>query len=236
MDEIYAICCTYNRHSLLERAVSLFLQQDYKGPHKLLIYNNSTIDQNLDREYDNIVLINNNISYTTGKPYDNVGDIFKDALSHVPFDDARVITFWDDDDIFLPNHLSEGMKGYIEALEMGKRAYKPLNTYFRYANEPQKLSQNLCEPSIFVNTDFVRKHGFISHSAAYHHGWINPLIKEDLLYTKRDREPTFIYDWSTEASAFKISGDGENPENFSRHKQHSGDIGDQIITPYNYII
>lgn len=211
----------------------MFLQQDYEGDHKLLIYNNSPYKLKLDKEYPNVGLVNNHISLMDGRPYYNTGDIFRDALNLIPRD-VEMIQFWDDDDIFLSNHISEGVKGYLEASMKSQLAYKPKNGYFRYMNNPQVLTSNVMEPSIFVNMDFVRMHGFKKHSSDYHSGWTDPLFKENRIFIKEDGAVTFIYDWSMEAAAFKISGAGDNPDNFINHKQGSSDIGDGIITPYIY--
>lgn len=231
--KIYSICCTYNRHRLLERSVGCFLAQDYEDKH-LLIYNNSPEKLRMDRNYKNIWLINNHISTKTGRPYENTGDIFSDALWCIP-SDVDIIHFWDDDDEYLPSHISEGVKGMQEAIEMGKKAYKPKYSYFRYQKEPQRLADNLMEPSIFVLKEWVEAYGFSEHSSAYHSPWTSALFKHKKIHVKEKGEPTFIYDWSDEAQAFKISGAGHNPDNFQNHKENSKDVGDGIITPINYV-
>lgn len=228
--KIYSICCTYNRHKLLERSVGCFLKQDYKREHKLLIYNNSQHKLRMDEEYENIILFNNYIDLKTSRPYSNTGAIFRDALSCVPMS-VDVVQWWDDDDLFKPKHISEGMKGMQEAIEMGKKAYKPKYSLHRYGKEPERLVDNLMEPSIFVLRNWVDSYGFSTHSSAYHSNWTNPLFRQKEIYVKEDGEPTFVYDWSNEAKAFKISGDGNNKDNFSNHKKNSTDVGDGIIKP-----
>src|SRR6267378_4488725 len=101
---VTAILATCGRHTLLERSVGMFLEQDYKGDHTLLIFNNSDvpirlIDENRNFkeqsgiEEMNIVvnhisdnkhirLVNQPYSITGGvrSPYTNLGSIYENSL------------------------------------------------------------------------------------------------------------------------------------------------------------
>jgi len=109
--KVTAIMATFGRHRCSERSLSLFLDQDYNNKH-LLCYQNSQIQQVLDSCIDTLIvtLINNHIDNQTNLPYTSLGAIYNDAIKYIPAD-SDIITFWDDDDLFLEDHLSEGALG-----------------------------------------------------------------------------------------------------------------------------
>lgn len=228
--KVCAITATCGRHTCIERSVRLFLDQDYKDK-MMLIFNNSTIPQILDNTVpDNVKLINCSFNAETGNPYNNLGEIYRDAVKFVP-SDCNVVTFWDDDDIFLSNHLSEGIKGYKEARELGKLAYKPRKSYYKYMTDKTQLVSNTMEPSVFVQKDHILKYGFSNTTTEQHLQWYVPLGKDDLIYIKEEGIPTMIYNWSDNFPTFKTSGDSTNKENFNNYRNFSQDHGDMIITP-----
>src|SRR5581483_8100631 len=149
--KVTAILATCGRHTLLERSVGMYIQQDYTGESALLIYNNSNISLNLDPNLSlppgkEIFLFNMHLDSKTGERYNNLGSIYNDVLQYVP-EDTEIIYHNDDDDLFLPNHISEGVKGFKRG---SKLAYKPAKSYFRHAGGVT-LMANTLEPSIFVD-------------------------------------------------------------------------------------
>lgn len=225
--KVCILTATKRRHKQLERVVRFMLNQTYDNwVH--LIYNNAeeplVLDTSLPKE--KFILINNNISSRTGKKYENLGDIYTDALKYVP-EDVDVITFGDDDDIFFPNHLEEGIKGLQKG---GKTAYKPQKSWFRYLKD-LSLAENTLEPSIFVKLDWVRKYGFSPETTAQHLQWVSPLVYEGEIFVDPEGKSTYLCDWSQEISTFKTSGDPENPNNFTNYEHYSRDNGDGIISP-----
>lgn len=231
---ITACCCTFNRHALLERVVRFYLDQEYSGESTLLIYNNSPAKLEMFLqdvpENKHIILINNHLDLQTGQLYTNVGDIFRDALTFVP-KETDILTFYDDDDVYLPNHLEEGAKGMKRAIEEGKLAYKPYFSYFFYYGKIQ-LANNNMEPSIFVDYDYVRKTGFNTTPVSYHQKWLIPLQEQGKILEDKKGVPTLIYDWGSGMGAFKMSGGGDTDVNFHNHKRSSVDVGDGLISPW----
>jgi glycosyltransferase involved in cell wall biosynthesis len=225
--DVLAITCFYGRKKKVERVINCFLQQDYPAK-KLLLYNNSPYPVSLSFKDDRIFLVNNHIDLETGKPYTSTGAIFRDAVSLAPA--ANIITFMDSDDLFLPNHLSEGVKGMIEATHQKKLAYKPLYSIHHYGDEI-KMSANNNEPSIFVRSTYVKQEGFHPLPCSYHQKWLDKLIHNNKILVKPNGLPTFIYDWSSEHGDFKISGLADDPTNFRKHRQYEKDFGDYILTP-----
>lgn len=226
--KVVLVTATKNRHNQLERVVRFALNQTSDNWIHL-IYNNSSellkLDENLPK--NKFILINNSISLKTGKPYKTLGEIYTDALKCVP-EDCDVINFMDDDDIFLPNHVEEGIKGLEKH---GVKAYKPLKSWFKYLQNKIELVSNTLEPSIFVKTSSIKEHGFSDETTAQHLKWLNPLVSESQIFADPNGIPTYICDWSQEISTFKTSGDPNNPNNFLNYEMWSQDKGDGIITP-----
>jgi len=233
---ITAIVATCGRHTLLERSVRYFLNQAVNPEHDvcMLIYNNSNVSQTLDNWWQNenpngnliIKLVNDNLDSATGKQYTSLGSIYNDALKHVDAD-TELITHWDDDDTFLPNHIQSGIEGYERALGMGKLAYKPEKSYYRHSGGVELMGNNL-EPSIFVNAQHLRLYGYSTTTTDQHLQWLNPLMQENKLYVDPNGEPTLIYDWNNDVPTWKTSGASDN---FGNYRNFSKDHGDLVITP-----
>lgn len=218
---------TCGRHRCSERSLSLFLDQDYENKH-LLIYQNSEIQQSLDQCVDPsmVTLINNNIDSKTKISYASLGAIYNDAIKHIP-EDTDVITFWDDDDLFLEDHLKEGVMGLLRG---GKLAYKPAFSYFRSTTGLDK-AQNTFEPSIFVKADHIRKTGFSNTTTDQHLQWLDPLLKTDEIFIDTHGKPTLIYNWGDSFETYKTSANVSNPDHFNEYRFKSLDHGDFIISP-----
>lgn len=229
------VTCFYARSAKVERILRFFLDQDYKGTLTLLLYNNAPYPQSvlLNEELPEnkkIKGVHNYLDLQTGGQYTSTGDIFRDALTFVP-ENTDVITFFDSDDVFLPNHTTEGVKGMIRAHHLLKRAYKPSHSYFLWAKECQ-LARNTMEPSVFVDYQHVKTEGFKATSATYHDGWLHKLREENLLLDDPNGAPTLCYDWSEGHNTFKISGSGsDGPENLKNHREKEEDFGNGALIP-----
>ena len=231
---VYCITATCGRKTLLERAVACFIAQTYDGPHTLLIFNNSEVPQKLSfatEEPKRVVLINNHIDNETHKPYTSLGAIYRDALSDVP-SEADIIIHWDDDDLYLPNHISEGVKGLLKAKSIDRKykAYKPQYSWYRHALGVELMSNNL-EPSIFVEASFLKRKGYLLTTTDQHYGWYKPLLEEQGLYVDPKGFPSLVYNWRDTIPTFKTSGNAGDPNNFANYRNFSRDHGDHIITP-----
>jgi len=224
------VCCitaTKNRHFCIERSLGFFLEQTYTNSVQL-IYNNSCIAQRLNANVsgDRVILINNCLSHATKKSYTNLGEIYNDAITYIP-EDCDVVTFWDDDDIFLSNHIEEGIKGLEKG---GKIAYKPQKSYYRSV-QGIALVQNTLEPSMFIKKEHILQHGFGDVTSSQHYKWLDPLLQQNQLFIDPEGVSTLCYNWGDNFPTFKTSGDPDNPNNFQNYEINSQDIGDKIITP-----
>jgi hypothetical protein len=219
---------TCGRHTCLERSIKFFLDQDYDN-RCLLIYQNSSTYQELDdfEGKEKVILINNHLDKQTGQPYKTLGAIYRDTLEHVP-SDTNVITFWDDDDIFIQRHVSGGVAGIKR---VARRAYKPKFSYYRHSGGVQ-LVENTLEPSIFVDAQVIREQGFSDNTSPQHLKWVNWLIDNQEIVSDSNGEPTMCYNWGDNFFTFKTSGDPNNPSNFDNYRTHSQEHGDRVITPW----
>lgn len=101
---ISAKCITYGRVSTLEEAIYSFLQQDYPGEKELVIVNDYP-KQKLIFDHPEIKIINLDYTFST------IGDKENFAIEACK---GELIAVWDDDDIALPNHLSNVAKFWKE--------------------------------------------------------------------------------------------------------------------------
>lgn len=227
---VLAICATAGRHHCVERALRMFLNQDYPNKY-LLIYQNSEVYQELaDFEgKDRVILINQHIDSVTRESYKTLGAIYNDAITYIP-ENIDVITFQDDDDIFLPNHLSEGIEGYERAVASGRIAYKPIQSYYRHREGIALIGNNL-EPSVFVDVQHIKKYGFSLTTTEQHLQWFHPLLDENQILIDIEGIPTLVYNWGDNFPTFKTSGDYTNVNNFDNYRNSSRDHGDGVITP-----
>lgn len=231
---VYCLTPTAGRFKMLRRVLKCFLEQDYEGESVLLIFNNSRVPFQLgefEKKPNQHVVVLHRPFDVDGLPYKNLGRVFAHMYRSIRPDKADVVTFMDDDDFYLPNHISEGVKGYLKAEAQGKLAYKPYYSWFK-SSEGQKLAHNTHEPSFFTNAEFIRQVGFHPENVTYHLKWVDALTKDDKLFVDPDGVPTFVYDWSGETPVYKISGN-DDEHNWSRCKQFSQDFGTGLLTPLN---
>jgi hypothetical protein len=98
------ICPTYGRVSHLEEAIQCFLNQKYEGERELLVVN-SFPDQTLIGGFQNVRIIN-----LKERP-PNLGNLRNVAIGLAK---GTHLAVWDDDDIYLENHLSNFAKGLTD--------------------------------------------------------------------------------------------------------------------------
>lgn len=226
--KVCLLTCTKDRHKQLERVVRFVLNQTVDNWVHLIFNNSSTpltLNSNLDP--NKFILINKHICSSTHSEYKTLGEIYNDAIEFIP-EDCDVVNFMDDDDIYLPNHVEEGIKGLIKG---GKKAYKPAKSWFKYLQQPIELASNNLEPSIFVKTEHIKEYKFLSgESVAQHLAWLNPLVSQNEIFADPNGVATYICDWSQEIPTFKTSGSTSHT-NFLNYSLWTKDKGDGIITP-----
>lgn len=223
--KVCVITATKGRHQWLERNVRMFLDQTYENSVHL-IYNNSCVPQRLNTNLpvDRVILVNNCEDKETKRPYATLGAIYRDAITYIP-EDVDVVSFFDDDDMYLPNHIEEGIKGLMKG---GKLAYKPYSSYFK-SGDRVTLMNNTFEPSIFMKKEHLLKYGFSNTTSDQHLKWVDGLLTEGQIFEDKEGTPTLVYTWNS--GVYKTSGASQNANNFSNYEKSSVDHGDGIISP-----
>ncbi len=176
--------------------------------------------------------------------FQSVGEKYQHAvtLAKRMFPQITTVISADDDDIFLPSHLSEGWFGLNKAHLQDMRAYKPQKSWFRYRDESNAvclaLQENTLEPSIFTDIDWVLEHGYAPVSIRYHQQWLDPLLYQNKILIDPEGKSTLIYNWGDNSNGpdswgiYKMSGSGiDNQQNFIAHARTSRDIGSGILYP-----
>jgi len=220
MNKISFVCTSYRRFTCVERVIAQYHAQTY--PNKELIIFNTDMEYPMSLGFDDnsIVVINNDIDYQTNLPYENRGQICRDAVTYAT---GNYFMLADDDDIYLPWHLQQAVDK-IE--EIGTDAWKPHRSFFA-TKDKLMLVQNTMEASVIVKMARIREIGFRSDITGYEGlSWYTRLRDEKQLdehYTHN--VPSYCFNWSdpAELAGHKQSGNINAPDNFEQHKKHTLD-------------
>ncbi len=218
----------------MKRLVRFYMDQDYRGRSLLFIYNNSPVKQELNVDAIKltgnkaIILLNNSLDLRTRKTYKDVGSIHRDALEMASQScTPEVVTFFEDDNYYLPDHLSQGMKGMFKAYSKDYLAYKPYQSFFN-CDTGIALQSDTFEPSFFVDYDFIKEHGFSKTSVSFHYKWIERLLGAGKLFIDVKGKPTLIYNWGDN----NLSGQrNDGQAAILNHRAQNKDTGNGIIEP-----
>lgn len=246
MFNVLGLCCTHGRYSCLKRALRCFLDQDYQGEHFMFICNsgNSLKFENTFLMYKDEISslykmtflpINKHVVIWNIQQnmYNSVGEKYTIALKKAleVFTNVDIIFSEDDDDIYLPNHITEGVKGMQKALLQGKYAYKPKYSYYR-SDKGIIRNENTYEPSIFVETGYLKQEGYAPVSIKYHQQWLDPLVARNAILVDPNGVSTFIYNWGDPWRTYKMSGTGDDSVvNMYAHRRNSKDMGNGVLIP-----
>lgn len=129
--KISCICPTRGRFETLRESVSFFLLQDY--PNKeLIIFNNHP-----EPIIPHPKLSKHNIKVVNAGDYKGISmqKVYADCLKHIS-DDSEYISVWDDDDMYLPWHLSDNLD---KLMKSDKSAIRPFFGYWQDVNNPSKV-------------------------------------------------------------------------------------------------
>jgi len=152
--KVTCLCATKGRYELLRSAVSYFILQDY--PNKeLIIFNNHEVDIKLS----DFVKKQGNIHVVNAGEFSSISDVYNTALTYVDSfgeQTSEFIAIWDDDDIYLPWHLSTGI---AKLRETSKMAWGPKYQFF-VAGDSLDIVTNYCEGRLIVNYEFLKSVGF----------------------------------------------------------------------------
>lgn len=232
--KVSAVMCTYGRFKCVERALNCFLQQDYKGETELIIFNTDpenpyTLTSELNM-LGSVKIVNQGVDSITNEPYTNVGAIRRDALTHATGD--YVVT-WDDDDIFLPHFIRQGIDRIAET---GLPSFKPAASFF-YSGGNLRIVRNTMEASVIADINKVREYGYLLATGSEGLGWYTKM-RDNKELNENDMHciPSYCFNWNdgdAMDAPHKQSGDIDNPNNFENHKKASKDVPTRPLEIYS---
>lgn len=226
---VSCIMTTYGRFNCVERSIGFWLDQSYTNK-ELVIYNTADVPLELSTEYLNkgIRVINNHYDLLESKPYDNVGAVRRDAST---FAFGQFYICWDDDDMYLPWHIEQGID-YI--IKNKKEAYMPSQSFWT-PNGGMKIefARNAMEASCIIATRYIRELGFDNSNGGEHLSWRRKLAEDGILDENYDVTPfeSYMYIWGEPIAPHKQSGTINHPNNFEMHKAMSTDFGKRPLQP-----
>lgn len=226
---VSCVMTTYGRFTCVERSIGFWLDQTYENK-ELIIFNTADKPLELDIEYLNkgIRVINNHWDLQDRKPYDNVGAIRRDAAS-LAYGDFYIC--WDDDDMYLPWHIEQGVKYLIDN---SKEAYMPSRSFWTpNGGLTIEYAKNAMEASCIIAMKYIKELGFDSSNGAEHLSWRRKLAEEGILDENFDVTPfeSYMYIWGEPIGGHKQSGTIHREDNFEYHKSLSTDFGNRPLKP-----
>ena len=239
------LTCTHGRYRCLQRNLRCYLDQTFTGSSVMFICN-SGAPLKLPAEFLSNISIQKHvyIDNCSLMNFQSVGEKYQHAITLAKklFPKINTVTSADDDDVFIPSHLVNGVHGLNQAHLQDMRGYKPHQSYFRSRDsqglEQISLQQNTFEPSMFIDADWILEHGYAPVSIRYHQQWLDLLLYENKLLISPEGIPTLIYNWGDNTTTadswgiYKMSGSGtDNQQNFLAHARGSRDMGTGILVP-----
>lgn len=223
-------CITYGRVNFLEESIESFLRQQYDGESELVIVNDYP-KQKLIINHPRIRVYNFDFTFPT------IGEKENFAVSACKYDTVAV---WDDDDIALPNHLSNINK------------YFPGHDLLHWQNGIALVQHNIAALRSLGNSGIVYSKNIWAragmHSlenAGYDTTFVNKAAKAGARIARampKNDEVSWCYNWGN--GTYHMSGmgadDGTKPNVIIRHSEYieslrkRGEIpeGDVLLSPH----
>ena len=227
---VCAVMCTYGRFDIVRQSITMFLAQDYEHK-KLVIFNTAerplVLSPGLSSRGD-ITVVNQN-KKADGTDFTCLGDVRNASLDHAEGD---LYICWDDDDLFMPWHISQCVKWYANT-ERDVLAWKPDVSYVSVngGTSFKGVMGNSMEASFVVEMQNLKRIGFSTDRSGAEHvdgGWLSETKTAD-----HDISPfeSYGYVWGDERAPHKTSGHINDDNNFETHKDRSADFGDKPLEP-----
>jgi hypothetical protein len=151
---------------------------------------------------------------------------------------------FDDDDMYLANHIRDGVYGYLRAKQEGFPVYMPGLSWEKCASPHPYLKENLTEPTCFASVKHVIEKGFEEDRMnTPHYNWFS--FDKCYIFYDNKGVPTHICDVTTDTNLhishpdqfISKSGDEQIVEDSKRmfefYRQYQNDFGngDDTIHP-----
>ena len=216
---VSCLTATHGRFSVLREALACYCAQDYTR-RELLILNNSDVPLKIDpalAKREHIRLFNE-----PGHP--TLGDCRMRLLELALGD---VVRTWDDDDLYLPWAISQGVQHIGDA-----PAFKPRRSWDCRKHTWFTLCENTYEASMTVRAEVAYKYGYKAGGGDEHVPLLQGIEQEGGCKIE-DVEPSYIYTWDT--GLWHISGSLGSGDDETRTKEwltQNTDTGDgTLLTP-----
>lgn len=175
---VSCLCATHGRYSVLQEAVSCFLEQDYENK-ELIILNNHEVP---------IVCNLPQVRVINGEHYPTLGDCRNRLLELA---NGLYVRTWDDDDLYLPWAISQGVENFPEGADI----WQPDKSWSWHKHKDSlEFRGNVYEASWTTLKTSAKKVGYKSGGGDEH----RPLRE-----LKRIRGPvtphdgSYVYTWGT---------------------------------------
>lgn len=187
-----AICCTYKRPNQLAEAVECFRRQDYPANRRELI----VVDDAGQYSADALSGIAGVKLITTRHRFRTLGEK-RNASAAYASPDVDAYCVWDDDDIYLPWHISAAAAALADAdytipTEIYEDTPKQLN---------RKKNQYLFHGAwSFLRTAFERVHGYPFTQSGQDQGFLQRIKSAKLRRAdpiQFNPRPSYVYRWGT---------------------------------------
>jgi hypothetical protein len=194
---VACLTCTYGRFQRMRECLAFFLAQDYPAK-RLFILNNHPVPLRCD--LPDVTIFN--------EPSDEPG-IPRNRLFAKVGKEFDYVHTWDDDDAWLPWHLSQALRQMEVADIRAQReiaAWKPARSWIRFTRTGEyKLNANNYEASMLVFKYYVETVGYAVASGNEHRKLLDALKADKALATTEvGARASYIYSWRgdlTHASA-----------------------------------
>jgi len=210
--KVTCICPTRGRFNVLRESISFFLLQDYSDK-ELIIFNNCSVPiiPHPKLAKHNIRVVN--AGDYTGRSMETV---YAHAMKYVS-EDTEFISVWDDDDMYLPWHLSDNITKLNNSNKKAIRAsYGYWQDKLNISKDEITIISNTLEASmiarkncIFFNeNDKDKNHPEFTHP---HTSWVTKTTQENA-FLHNDRI-TGIFRWNYEKSYHHLQSVGPHLNN-----------------------
>ena len=226
---VSCLCATKGRFGFLAKAIAYYDIQDY--PNKqLIIFNNSEVPITLSAELQD----RKDIKLINAGEFNCISDVYNSAIT---FCDSKYTAIWDDDDMYFPWHLSQGIK-ILE--ETGGDAYKPeIQLMWMHNNDCEDVVEavsNSCEGSNIICTKILKSSGFGNPTCPEspqhpHPRWQNNVKKWVFGNTKTENfaDPSYVYIWNG-----SLHTTGHLSQGFEYYDRNNNDTGEgKVLQPAN---
>lgn len=176
---VQCLTSTYGRMTKLSEVVSCFIDQDYENK-ELIILNNHPLPICCDLPQ---VKIYNEPRYET------LGDCRNRLIQLAKGDFIRT---WDDDDLYMPWTLSQGVENIKDAV-----AWKPKKSWFWVRGKQPELAENVFEAAILIKTQIAKKYGYLSSSGGNEHDTLMSGIQKEggCKIDEMGNDASYCYRW-----------------------------------------